>query len=91
MELVEFMKEAGRMCTSYGIVCFGCPVYEFRKGQTCGEAMRNHPEKFVKAVEKWSNEHPIITNRQKFREVFGENACPTVEWWGEEFKPPKGE
>ena len=95
MEVVEFIKETGRMCTSYGDVCYGCPVYDFGEGQPCEKIMRNHPEEFVKAVEKWANEHPIVTNRQKLEEVLGIKILgePMIEfnssWLDREYKAPK--
>lgn len=41
----------------------------------------------VDIIEEWSKANPIVTNRMKFREVFGINTIP-LDWWD---KPYKGE
>lgn len=101
MEAIEFLKEAQRMCKSYAD-CGGCPLRNF----ACGfvRCMENYPDAGMrcatKAVEQWSKEHPIITNAQKLKEVFGDKAIyaissPNVQalkdWLDEPYKEPKHE
>lgn len=70
MEAKEFLKEAKRMCQYYlnvrNIGCSGCPAYQLH----CEIPERIEPE-FVEIVEKWSKEHPIITNRTKIEQTIG--------------------
>lgn len=37
----------------------------------CPQIARHGLEKSIKIVEKWSEEHPIMTNTMKFKKVFG--------------------
>lgn len=101
MEALEFLKETDRMCSSY-TECSDCPLKElasFSGYPTCRVVMFKECEKAISAVDAWSREHPIITNAQKFKEVFGRkprlcceelncNVC--IEWWNEPYKEPKG-
>ena len=58
----------------HGIECQRCPLYHYCCGKddpiTLGDIM-NDAFDIVEIVEKWGKEHPIITNRDKFKEVFG--------------------
>lgn len=73
MEALEFLKEAQRMCKSYPD-CKGCPLLN----SPCGfiRSIEGHSDAdircTIKVIEQWSKEHPIITNAQKLKEVFGE-------------------
>ncbi len=70
MEAIEFLKEYNRMCT-VNKYCHGCPL----TGTTCSIAAELSEEQIINIVDKterWSKEHPIITNAQKFEEVFGQ-------------------
>ena len=79
------------MCESYGGFCKGCPL-EF--AISCHNWMLAHPEETEEIIMRWSEEHPIITNRKKFEEVFGFNIatlfdvnnCHIAEWLNEEYK-----
>ena len=55
--------------------------------------MLAHPEETEEIIMRWSEEHPIITNRNKFEEVFGFNIATifevnsdNVKWLDEEYK-----
>ncbi len=73
MDAVEYIKERERMCADHDD-CVGCGLRCEIRG-LCGEdAMR--VEDVVRVVEQWSREHPVMTNAQKFEEVFGEK--PTI-------------
>ena len=96
MDAVKYIKEYRRMCASFGGSCDGCPISraKMRDNCSCDEFINANPEIAVENVEYWSNEHPVMTNRQKLVEVFGKKAdCLTAPsgWWDEEYKEPKGE
>lgn len=98
MEVIDFLKEAHRMCKSYAD-CKGCPLVNSPCGfircivDHSGAEMRC----VTKVVEQWSKEHPIITNVQKFEEVFGVLPVDYVmgrsreTWWDEPYKEPEHE
>ena len=89
-EFLKVIKERKRMCESYGGFCKGCPL-EF--AISCHNWMLAHPEETEEIIMRWSEEHPIITNRKKFEEVFGFNIATifevnsdNVKWLDEEYK-----
>lgn len=61
----------------------------------------------IELIEKWTKEHPAITNKEKIEELFGVKIDPELEckpggctgtsceecrkWWSEEYKGPNGE
>lgn len=61
MDAVKFFKEKERMCETTS-TCFECPV----RGR-CNPSHGTAEE--VAAVEKWSEEHPLVTNGQKVQEL----------------------
>ena len=69
MEAIEFLKEAKRKCMS--ITCDACRAE--RLGVMCPllDWSEDEMEQLVSTIEQWSKEHQIITNAQKFKEVFG--------------------
>lgn len=97
MDAVEFLKEAARMCKSSNRFCSDCPLFSVG----CG---KGDPDETVDIVEQWSREHPVMTNAQKFKEVFGVGPeyCSSPlrtsetgnvlahEWWNEPYKEPEG-
>ena len=60
-------KYKGENCCA-GIICTDCPFNE--KVCSAGTAIRNAYEA-IDLVENWAKEHPIKTNADKFKEVFG--------------------
>ena len=76
MEFKEFAKHYKRMCNTYH-VCDDCPLHaEFFKGSIsspgkCLMASTSNPETAERIINRWADEHPIVTNWMKFREVFG--------------------
>lgn len=72
MDAEKYIKENHRMCDSYSN-CAGCPmmVQKNNNGVDCTKFAYSHPSEAVEVIEKWSKEHPIMTNAMKFKEVFG--------------------
>jgi hypothetical protein len=69
MEAIEFLKEYNRMCVECRD-CSGCPL----KGTECSIGSELSEEEMISIVgktEQWSKEHSLVTNAQKFKEVFG--------------------
>ena len=94
MDAVEYLEEKQRMCDKSS--CIHCPLGRtYRNSEdSCDVFIRKSRKEAVEIVEKWSKEHPIVKNWQKFQEVFGTAIDPvtaTVDWWSAEYKEPKGE
>ena len=89
MEAIEFLKEAQRMCKKHH--CVECPVGKYINYS------EYKLEEIVSDVEQWSKEHPLVTNKMRIREVFGDEAIyaissPNVQalkdWLDEPYKEP---
>jgi hypothetical protein len=63
------MVQAARMCKSHEI-CGSCPVGRTRT-VNCRKFIFDHPDEFEEIVMKWAAEHPLVTNGDKFEEIFG--------------------
>ena len=91
MEFLEFNKQMSRLCNSYH-QCEGRP---FESNGICPPILEESEiPNFEQIVEQWVKEHPIVTNGDKFREVFGcdiQNFEYSHDWLNAEYKPPKGE
>ena len=100
MDAKEFLSERKRMCNTFGTTCVGCPLYDLDR---CSRILLADTEidKYIKTIEKWSEDHPKITNGDKFREVFGSyiginvitmHSNPAIsitdDWLNEEYKEP---
>ena len=68
MDAVKFLIEKRRMCNVMSS-CDECPLNENAKEYSC--EYFDDIEEAVDIVETWSKENPIITNGDKFKEVFG--------------------
>ena len=98
-EFVEVMKQKKRMCNDCEQVnmchkCYGSMNY-----------INQNPQEAEEIIMKWASEHPIKTNADKFKEVFGlepyseycpskctEKECLVCEYrhfWSQEYKEPK--
>ena len=55
MDAVKFLKEYKRLCDECSS-CIKCPLEKFE------DCIKADPEEVVKAVEKWSAYHPLLTN-----------------------------
>ena len=97
MDAVKFFTEKKRMCATVMSCCI-CPMVESNAYHDCTDFEDACPEEAVGIVEQWSKEHPIMTNKMKFEEVFGK-ACVEIgelvlvrpSWWMEEYHEPKGD
>lgn len=73
MDAVEYLKAVARMCNAGGNCDSGCPMadkhYYYKGG--CSEFVRAYPAETIAIIEKWATEHPVVTNLDKFKEVFG--------------------
>lgn len=73
-----------------GISCSNCPFN--RKVCNTGKLIFysfKAIEKAIEIVENWAKEHPIVTNADKFREVFGfeyDDVCDVNRFWNAEYK-----
>ena len=93
-EYATVVKERRRMCKEVQ-TCSKCPISAINnKTKTyCDIFMSASPEEADRIIMQWSKEHPVMTNRRKFEEVFGFNIatlfeinCRNAEWLDEEYK-----
>lgn len=93
-EYATVVKERRRMCKEV-VYCSKCPLSAINnKTKTyCDNFMSASPEEADSIIMKWSKDHPAMTNRRKFEEVFGFNIatlfevnCRNAEWLDEEYK-----
>ena len=93
-EYATVVKERRRMCKEVQN-CSKCPLSAINnKTKTyCDAFMSESPAEADRIVMQWSAEHPVMTNRRKFEEVFGFNIatlfeinCRNAEWLDEEYK-----
>lgn len=66
----EFLREWGRMCI--GTDCIFCPMDEMAQGGgfVCRTSVQIHPDDAIAIVQKWSDEHPVMTWMSKLVEKF---------------------
>lgn len=62
-EFKEVMKQKKRMCEHCERDCFNCG----------GDILMadSDPDRFEKFVMDWAREHPVVTNKYKFKEIYG--------------------
>lgn len=53
-----------------GVRCEDCPLCGVCQACSCSVDICN-AYKAIEVVENWAEQHPIVTNAEKFREVFG--------------------
>ena len=71
MDFKELCNTRKRMCDKYS--CDQCPIssnYKKDYAISCCEYFMNYPEEVEEIIDKWNKENPIITNADKFREIF---------------------
>lgn len=108
-EFTEVMKQKKRMCERDEIYCVECKLEYGNNGSKlpCYDFIMAHPKEAEEIIMAWAKEHPINTNADKFKEVFGfipdseccpskcpENGCINCEYkhfWSQEYKEPNKE
>lgn len=99
-EFQKVVKERKRMCEQYD-TCIYCPLSELQKldkgNGACRVVALEYPEEAERIIMQWASEHPLVTNRKKFEEVFGFNIatmfevnCRNADWLDEEYKGGDG-
>lgn len=95
MEFQEFWKQKERMCGEQS-TCETCPMngMRFDYNNFCAKVIEKNPQQAEQIVEQWAKEHPVITNADKFREVFGVDIAIVSgllneEWLNQEYKEPE--
>ena len=98
------MAEFERVCNEWKRMhetvrtCNECPLslVNNKTGKSCDIAVREYPTKAKEIIMKWSEEHPIMTNRRKFTETFGFDVATmfeinrgNAEWLDEEYEEIK--
>ena len=89
------MAQAARMCKSHEL-CTSCPVGKIRT-INCRKFIFDHPDEFEEIVMKWASENPLVTNGDKFKEIFGYPfwavSCGSTsaisQWFRSEYKEAK--
>ena len=71
MNAKEYLEVRSRMTRDCMIGCLNCPLSNEKngKGLECPDLENTYPDIAVKIVEKWNEENPIITNKDKFKEI----------------------
>ena len=71
-EFVKIANEYKRLCDAFE-TCKDCPLNDLVKNTPNCETgvFRRYPEDAESIIMQWATEHPIKTNRDKFKEVFG--------------------
>lgn len=101
-EFSNVMRERKRMCKAV-MTCSKCPLSAINnKAKTyCDAFMSESPAEADRIIMQWSKEHPAMTNRRKFEEVFGHDIVSMLEischnsaclsaWLDEEYKEKIG-
>lgn len=95
----EIAKEYKRMCDKNKI-CSKCPIKTVMNNtiDSCGTWILINPETAENIIMKWSAEHPVETNEDKFKEVFGYDPYTVtifddnfIKWLKKEYKEPKND
>lgn len=81
---VDFLREWKRMCD--GTICHRCGIGEANDSVTmsCRRYVMTYPEDAIDIVQKWSDEHPVMTWAGKLRELLPNftgmphNYCPSL-------------
>lgn len=96
-EFQTVIRERKRMCKQIGD-CSKCPIsFLNNKSLFCITFMQESPEDAERIIMQWADEHPLMTNRRKFEEVFGFTPATMFEvnpgnadWLDEEYKGGDG-
>lgn len=81
-EFLEVMKHRKRMCDALKQDCGSCGLCSDINNRyiSCNKFILDYSEQAEEIIMKWAKEHPVKTNADKFKEVFGYDAeldtCP---------------
>ena len=91
MTAVDFLNQKRRMCEKTS--CSKCPLGLLKNGTqlTCSVFMERFPEEAISKLIQWTLTNPLITNKDKFMDVFGSEAYifqqfNNNDWWQQEYK-----
>ena len=86
------------MCNTYND-CVGCPIHDKPFCHPHDMTTNDERKELVDAVEKWSKEHPIVTNGRKIMEMIPSDKLGSIfrntegvtlyidkSWWDAEYK-----
>lgn len=103
MDAVKFLEEYNRMCNTYND-CAGCPMDDKPFCYPSDIITNDESKELVNAVEKWSCEHPVVTNGMKVLEMIPEGSAFIAStdgiyaelrikrsWWNAEYKEVSNE
>lgn len=73
-EFQDVVKAYKRLCDEFAS-CINCPLYNLVKTTSfCANGVTKfYSEEAERIIMEWAKENPLMTNRMKFREVFGIN------------------
>lgn len=77
-DFVEVIKQFKRMCKTNRNDCREC----FFDGRTCESYFLVQPKESEKIIIDWAIEHPVMTNRDKFKEIFGDILEDSIGLYG---------
>lgn len=77
MDAVKFLEEYSRMCNAHND-CVGCPMNDKPFCYPNDIITNDERKELVNAVEKWSCEHPVVTNGTKVLEMIPANERSTA-------------
>ena len=69
MTAKEYLETKNRMCNKSGDGCYGCPFDQNEMG-LCDDSEEKSPDEAIAIVQKWGEEHPVTTIKDKLFEVF---------------------
>lgn len=71
MEVLEYFKVKKRMTNKCEMDCVDCPLYYKNNNRElgCKRFETIYLEEAIKIVEDWGKEHPIITNKDKYKKL----------------------
>ena len=87
-EFTEVMKQKNRIHEFFMNKghCMDCPISYYNNGccAACTTLLVDYPQEAEEIIMNWAKENPIITNKDKFKEIFGvdideTNCCLKVE------------
>ena len=103
MDAYEFLMARKRLCDSVEGNCGNCILDRLDGCEVCGypHAIEGDYSDIsfsaVQVVSAWSEKHPVVTNGDKFQEIFGdlvpedllETGANGISWWNTEYKEPQ--